>query len=712
LTPNGHDDLPVTLNNLGICFLSRFQQTGDLADVSEAIKAHERANQFFPNGHPSPLQNLAKSYRSRFETTGDLSDISEAISANQRAVQLTPNNHPEMPARLNNLGNSFLCRFESTGDLPDLSEAISAQLRAIELATNGYMDISGILNNFGLSLHARFNHTGDLSDISEAISAQQRAIRLTPNDHIDMPGRLNNLGSSFRARFEHTRNISDISKAISTQQRAVQLTPNGHALMPVLLHNLATYLKSRFEHAGNLSDISEAISIQQRAIQLTPNGHAKLPNMLKTLGGAFDSRFQHTGDASDFSTAVHFYQKSATTSGPPSVRLTAAKKWAESCMSHGLPGTMEAYTVAIDLISQVAGMHRTVEQRHTDLTIISSLSTSAASAAFALDEVEKALEWLEQGRCLVWSQLNQLRTPADELRAHDARLAQRFLDISAALESSGSRSGSERFDVDSPLPVKMSVQDEAQVHLKRAGEWNQLLEEIRNIPGFHNFLRPPQASELLRRIPPDGPIILINVHESRCDALALMSDCNEPIHIPLENFTYKQAATLRDSLRHFLASNGVRMREENRAIRPVPNPRIKSDIHFVLGVLWLEVVKPVLEGLGFTVSFCFFIVLTLVFIHFLPSLLLYQTQVGYGGAQQVHSYFFHCMPLESMVKSMTSRHHLAPAFPTLQYLRTLPPSVLSFESARTLSRRSRNHHLNSSSSANRTHQAALQSRAP
>ena len=44
----------------------------------------------------------------------------------------------------------------------------------------------------------------------------------------------------------------------------------------------------------------------------------------------------------------------------------------------------------------------------------------------------------------------------------------------------------------------MTLQDEVHIHIKLAGEWNKLLDEIRTIPGFHSFLRPPQASELLR----------------------------------------------------------------------------------------------------------------------------------------------------------------------------------------------------------------------
>jgi len=192
----------------------------------------------------------------------------------------------------------------------------------------------------------------------------------------------------------------------------------------------------------------------------------------------------------------------------------------------------------------------------------------------------------------------------DNLREHDEDLAQRFLDISSALESSGSRRGPETLNINAPLPQKMSLQDEAHTHVKLAGEWNQLLNDIRRISGFHNFLRPHRTSDLLKDLPPDGPIIIINVHETRCDALALISGVNAPVHIPLHNFTYKLASELRERLRIFLSSRGVRLRDEDRGPRPVLDDDVEtqSEIHFILEELWRRVVRPILDGLEYSVS--------------------------------------------------------------------------------------------------------------
>jgi len=472
-------------------------------------------------------------------------------------------------------------------------------------SSNGHVAMSTRLNSLGISFWSRFHHTGDLSDISLAITNKQQAIQLTPHGHPNMPLWLNNLGNSFRARFRQTDNLSDLSEAISNQQQAVQLTPNSHPHMPTWLNNLGLSFHSRFHHMGNVSDLSEAISTQQRAVQLTPDGHPKMPEFLKSLGLSFQCRFDYTDNYADACAAASAFQKSATTFGPPSLRFESARLWAKLSMTHDLSHSLTAYGIAIDLMSEIADIGSTIEQRHTHLIKISTLTTSAASVAFAQGETKKALEWLEQGRCLVWSQLNQLRTPLDHLRGHDEHLAQRFLDISGPLEASGSRSGFGGLGIDAPLSQKMSLQDEAHRHIILSRQWSDLLDEIRSIPQFHDFLRPPQTSDLLKHLPRDGIVILVNVEEARCDALALVPSSDIPIHIALKDFTCKEASELRGRLQRFLSSHRVRTREVNRGICPAPRPDAEnqSEIHFVLGALWVRVVRPILDGLAFSVSF-------------------------------------------------------------------------------------------------------------
>jgi len=134
---------------------------------------------------------------------------------------------------------------------------------------------------------------------------------------------------------------------------------------------------------------------------------------------------------------------------------------------------------------------------------------------------------------------------ADDLRIHNHLLADRFLHASRALESSGSRQEFTPLVTDGTMSQKIALEDEARTHIMLAQDWNQLLKEIRCLPGFSNFLQPRQASSIMKALPGEGPIILINIHEDRCDALALIQGRDQPLHIPLEHLTYTDASELR-----------------------------------------------------------------------------------------------------------------------------------------------------------------------
>lgn len=56
-----------------------------------------------------------------------------------------------------------------------------------------------------------------------------------------------------------------------------------------------------------------------------------------------------------------------------------------------------------------------------------------------------------------------------------------------------------------------------------AREWDELVEQVRQLPGFEDFLRPPRIESLLPAAA-DGPIIVVNVSRWRCDALIVAVD--------------------------------------------------------------------------------------------------------------------------------------------------------------------------------------------
>jgi hypothetical protein len=238
---------------------------------------------------------------------------------------------------------------------------------------------------------------------------------------------------------------------------------------------------------------------------------------------------------------------------------------------------------------------------------MSDLPLQAAAAACSLGHIDKALEWLEQGRCLVWTQLNHLQTPIDDLVQHNPALAQHFLDVSKNLECVSARAGS--LQPGMSLTEKISLEKEAHAHLNLANEWNKVCNTIRTtVPGFHNFLKPPLCSALIQNLPDSGPVVVVNVHHTQCDAIALIAGVDEPLHIQLPRFSQKKAKTYQQDFMTYLQEHQLRMQraeldpvEDQQESKRGIKPHMKK-VHDVLQGLWKDVVKPILEALAFSVS--------------------------------------------------------------------------------------------------------------
>ena len=67
--------------------------------------------------------------------------------------------------------------------------------------------------------------------------------------------------------------------------------------------------------------------------------------------------------------------------------------------------------------------------------------------------------------------------------------------------------------------------------MELARQWDDLVEQVRQLPGFADFLRPPPVDDLLA-VGVDGPVVLINVSRWRCDALVVEPDGARSIPLP------------------------------------------------------------------------------------------------------------------------------------------------------------------------------------
>ncbi|KAG8703763.1 hypothetical protein FRC11_010453, partial [Ceratobasidium sp. 423] len=554
-----------------------------------------RALTLIPDGYPylpSLLVNLGASWSDRFERLGELVDLEKAIEYESRAVALTPGDHLELPARLMNLGTSYNYRFKRLNELIDFQKSVECKNRALVLTPNDHPDLPSRLVSLGVSYRDHFKRLGEPGDLEKAIECDSLALTLTPDDHPDLSSWQINLTASHSMRFYLLGEVDDISKAVEYMSMALKMLPGNHPHLPTLYLNLGPSHSGRFQHLGQPDDLKEAIKYASHTLALTPNGHPDLSPRHLCMA-RFQFRYSRsTGDPSLMQDSLSSFRKASQSPiGAPNDKSTAALDWAAHASEHSLLNCIEAYQTAIDLLPQFIRLGATTNQRYLDLGKAKNLAVSAAFAAICSSKYKLALEWLEHARCVVWNQNVMLRSPLDQLQPSYPKIAVRLQTVAKQLYEAGSKSQELReLSSDGITPEQA-----AQQHRRLAEEYNDLISEARKLPRFGDFLEPEKAAGLMRAAR-NGPIIVINCHTDRCDALLILPKQDKVTHLPLPNFTGEKALRARNEMVASLRRKGFR----SRGFKIRQEPGAKRDIESVLATLWNDVVRPVLDFLGYT----------------------------------------------------------------------------------------------------------------
>ena len=94
------------------------------------------------------------------------------------------------------------------------------------------------------------------------------------------------------------------------------------------------------------------------------------------------------------------------------------------------------YTSVMDILPKLVWLGHSVDRRYEECAKLRKLVGDAVSFALSSGNPILAIDWLEAGRSLVWSQLQSLRAPLDELKYYHPELANSLNDVQQQLQCS------------------------------------------------------------------------------------------------------------------------------------------------------------------------------------------------------------------------------------------------------------------------------------
>ncbi|KAJ8133612.1 hypothetical protein O1611_g30 [Lasiodiplodia mahajangana] len=535
------------IRDIGVSFerLESFVRTDDLDALQIAVQHAETTLEAWPShlNRALILSIHSKFLYFRFKRLGNIDDFQLLMQSAIEALHQTPRDDPMRPERLSELAIqrceeaveamphddegrphtlgllsvSLIARFLRNRDFQDLERAIKQTEEAIEPSTHLDGSTRGIFTcNLANWLQLRFLFTDDPNDILASTQKCEEAIEVLPCGSPDRAIVLGDTAIAFGLRCACTGNLDDLNSAIEKAEEAVKAMPENHPERARLQAVQGFLHQYRFMKFHEFKDIELAIERFEEAVEATPKESREIASRRNCLANCFTTKSKFTNDRNDAERCVsEFIKTLGLPTAAPRDRMTAAvlaveelarnQEWAKIC---------DVAEIAVKVLPTVALRQLRQDDQQRIVTEFSSFATIATAAAL---ETKKnayyAVQLLEVGRSIMAGLRFEIRTDLTNLKNQHKEMAEKFerlrdiLDSPTSSEFLDSRTGGSF----------LSAPTTTQRH-NASFEFDKIINQIRDLPGFKGFLQPTQADKLMAAASM-GPIVLINVASHRCDAL-------------------------------------------------------------------------------------------------------------------------------------------------------------------------------------------------
>ena len=469
---------------------------------------------------------LAMCLSVRFETTRVMNDCEEAITHFDRIVAtcspgkdltvMERNSIKQIPGLLVSRGN-----LSST---PENLEDTIRRLRTFVSYSLGDEDRTELINIIDAFTHQRFKYFGVTGNSGGRPPDPNLKIRTT--FYLELPDgspsqeNLYRLGDFTLAIINGE--TTDVDATVEASRKLVPLQQFSDQWLPSFDFAIAfaDILLHAYRRTKRLDYLNEAITMYHDLHKISTAPKLTHFDVGCELHDALFARFQLLHLSRDIEEFTQLSSELANDgSGEVFTRFEMSCFWATAARVNIHPSASIAYETAMSLLQETLVFCPTLQTQHHRLTLTSKdggrLPSDYASYQIENGQIKQAMETLERGRSLIWSEMRGLRTSTDQLRAANPALADKLVDINQRLEL---------------VAMSVAQSDDGEIGHSEAGtgrrdpsighlvltqrrlleERNSLISHIQSLPGFEGFLK-PLSFDVLNLAAACGPVIIFNL---------------------------------------------------------------------------------------------------------------------------------------------------------------------------------------------------------
>ena len=449
------------------------------------------------------------------------------------------------------LAHQSRLRFTQYSLVESLEEANSYTSQAVALSSSSILEKSG---DFLFESEA-VRETYSAAAMQQKIQDLEDLLSITPPGTERQKECLGILADWCESKFCRTNDIADIEKAVKYNRLSLDATHFNDPQRHIPLESLRNVLYLAFKKTKKISYLDESITLSYDIFDLGSSQHFRF-YVIRTLVRSLRTREELLGRREDLHDAIRLISMvidDQYAREPDRFRLSC--QWAILARNIGHAPTSTAYKSAFLLMQRPLSFAPTVSAQHARLVAMGedcqTMPLDYASFQIQLGRFEEAIEILEKGRALLWSEMRDLRTPMAQHIEEDSPLSKRFTEINQELEAlTISVTPSGRPDTEDDVAQGGDGMDPfGRLVVKRrklAEERDALISQIRGQPELKGILSSPSFATL-RSAASRGPVIIVNHCEWRSDILIIFHN-SLPFSIPTASNFYTRANKLRDEL--------------------------------------------------------------------------------------------------------------------------------------------------------------------
>ncbi|KAF8263680.1 CHAT domain-containing protein [Lactarius quietus] len=347
-------------------------------------------------------------------------------------------------------------------------------------------------------------------------------------------------------------------------------------------HQLSFLIANEF--AGNLFDaqqwtkrsdyLDEAIDAYRDLLKLSAPTKAFCFHAEHMLYQSLAIRYVSYHIWEDFQEMMRLSCKLANDgSGEVFNRFKVSCFWAFAARVDMDPSISVAYETAVLLLQETLFFSPTLHTQHLRLAHafrdVERLPSDYASYQIERGQFKQAIEVLERGRALLWSEMRGFRISTDQLSAADPALADEFEKINQSLasvtmtvaqsddHSDDRETGRREQSIGRLVPTQRRLLEER----------NSLISHIQSLPGLENFLKSP-SFDVLNAAAAHGPVIVTILSTFHSFILILLNDSPPSVIFTPSDF-HKRVDRLKEELLSVRKDKGLDSEEYNLTLAHV-----------------------------------------------------------------------------------------------------------------------------------------------